>query len=154
MQKPPPPMFTRWESMKFGATPRMLRWVGSLLILFLAPMGAQRFIHPEPSKVGPMPLPVPVQAFTTEAREMVIPLMLHKLPEADPRQKNVVCERALGQVMLEGACWQLLPVEPPCPVDKGAFEHDKDHRCYVRVLRAERPKQSGEPNLVNIAGEE
>lgn len=152
MSQKPPPLFSRMESIKVFVTPKVLRGLLVLVVLLVAPSSADRILRPAP-KTGPSPLPVPVQAFTTEAREMVVPLMLHKLPDADPRQKNVVCEPALGQVMLDGACWQMLPVDPPCPVDKGAFEHDKDHRCYVRVLRAERPKQSGDPALVNIAGE-
>lgn len=153
-QKPPPALFSRSESIRLMMTPKMLRAVAVAVGLALIPPGARTLLHPEPPKIGPIPLPVPTQEWTTEAKGWVpIPAILTTLPPPDPRQKNVECRKALGQVILEGACWQRLDVEPPCPTDEGAFEHDKDHKCYVRVLRAERPKQSGEPQLVNVAGE-
>ena len=154
MSQKPPPMFSRWESLRIGATPRMARWLGLILLAVLIPSGADRMLRPEPPRIGPIPLPVPAQEWTTEALGWnILPNVLGKLPAPDQRQKNVVCEKALGQFMIEGACWQRIPVDPPCPIEKGAFEHDKDRKCYVRVLRAEGPPQSGDVYPVNMAGE-
>lgn len=150
-QKPPPPMFSRMESLRFGATPRMLRALLALLFVVLVPTGANMLLKPASPQAA---APLVVQGWTTaDAGGLAMRLLQGGLPAPDQRQKNVPCKETLGQFMINGACWQRLPVPPPCPISDGAFEHD-DHRCYVRVLRAERVKQSGDVYPVSVAGEE
>jgi hypothetical protein len=153
----PPPLFRPFESIRITMTPKVLRVVVGVLLLLLGPPGAIALFRPTASapQHGPAPIPGPVQEWTTvDSGALAMRMLPGSLPEPDPRQKHVPCKKTLGQVMLNGACWQLLPVPPPCPLDDGAFEHDDDHKCYTRVLRAERPKQSGDPQMVNVAGGE
>lgn len=151
-QKPPPPMFSRTESIKVFATPKALRWGGSLLVLLLAPISAQRLLHPEPQKIGPIPLPVPAQEWTTEAQGTgVIPTFLGALPRPGPNQKRAGhCDPERSQVEIAGGCWVKTEHPRPCPEGK-QWEHEG--KCWLPVAEAKPVPQSGEPQMVNVAGE-
>lgn len=152
-QKPLPPMFSRSESIKVFATPKALRWGGSLLVLLLAPISAQRLLHPEPPKAGPIPLPVPAQEWTTEARGWApMEVLFGTIPRPGPNQKRAgKCNPKAAQVEINGGCWVQTTTPKPCP-EGIQWEHD-DGRCYLPVAEAKPVPQSGEPHLVNVAGE-
>lgn len=151
MSQKPPPMFSRWESLRIGATPRMARWLGLVLLAVIIPSGADRVLRPEPQRIGPIPLPVPAQEWTTaEAYDPLRWVILGSLPPPDPRQRKPPCRTTIGEEPIKGACWLRLDVRPPCPSGE-AWEHDG--KCYAYALRAEKSPQSGEVMRVNIASE-
>jgi hypothetical protein len=151
MSQKPPPMFSRLESVKLFITPKALRWAGVLLVLLIAPSQADRLIRVAP--VGPTPLPVPVQEWTTEAKGWAsIPALLGTIPKPGPNQKRSGrCNPKAAQVEINGGCWVKTETPRPCP-EGIQWEHD-DGRCYLPVAEAKPVPQSGEPFRVNIAGE-
>lgn len=152
MDKKPPPMFNRWESMRFGATPRMLRWIGLIALAFLIPTGANKVLRPEPARIGPIPLPVPAQEWTTEARGLPLQVLLGTIPSPGPNQKRAgKCNPKASQVEINGGCWVQTTHPRPCP-EGIQWEHE-DGKCYLPVAEAKPVPQSGEPQMVNIAGE-
>jgi hypothetical protein len=60
----------------------------------------------------------------------------------------------MGEEAINGVCWLRLDIRPPCPKDAEAYAFEHEGKCYAYALRAERPKQSGDPQLVNVAGDE
>lgn len=121
-----------------------------ILAIILAIAPSKKTAPPPPEAFE---VPVPLQEATTaaDAGAMAWRVVPGTLPVPDTRQlKAEGCRKALGQYVINGVCWQQLPVPPPCPRSDGAFEHD-DHRCYVPVLRAERAPQSGEPRPRGVA---
>lgn len=122
-----------------------------MLVLAAAP-GLVSVLMPQRAAPPPTPPSADVQGWTTDTQTLrFASVVLGKLPPPDPLQRRKDCRIKLGQVEIAGACWQRLDVAPPCPIEEGAYEHE-DHRCYVRVLRAEQPPTSGEPQRANIAG--
>lgn len=148
----PPPMFSRWESLRIGATPRMLRGMVVVALAVLIPSGAGTLFRPDPPRVGPIPLPVPAQEWTTEARGWSLPVLLGTIPPPGPNQKRAgKCNPKAAQVEIRGGCWVQTTTPRPCP-EGVQWEHD-DGRCYLPVAEAKPVPQSGEPQVVNIAGE-
>lgn len=152
MQKPPP-LFRPLESLRFAATPRMLRGLLVVSLTVLIPTGANKVFHPEPPKVGPIPLPVPVQEWTTEAHGWSpMQVLFATIPPPGPNQKRAgKCNPKAAQVEIRGGCWVKTETPRPCP-EGVQWEHD-DGRCYLPVAEAKPVPQSGEPKMVNIAGE-
>lgn len=129
----------------------LLGIAGLLIAALVLVFGPKQRPPPAPPPT-PLEAPVPLQEWTTaDAGALTMRLVPGTLPAADPRQKHVACKEKLAQYIINGACWQRLPVPPPCPTEDGAYEHD-DHKCYVRVLRAERSPQSGDVPPLGVAG--
>lgn len=153
MSQKPPPMFSRWESLRIGATPRMARWLGLVLLAVLIPSGADRVLRPEPQRIGPIPLPVPAQEWTTEAKGWAtIPVLLGSIPKPGPNQKRAgKCNPKASQVEINGGCW--VKTEHPRPCPEGIQWEHEDGRCYLPVAEAKPVPQAAEPFRVNVAGE-
>lgn len=153
MSQKPPPMFSRFESIKVFVTPRMRRDILIALVIFLAPASVDRVLRPTPPATGPMPLPVPAQEWTTEAKGWSsIPVLLGSIPKPGPNQKRAgKCNPKAAQVEINGGCWVKTETPRPCP-EGIQWEHE-DGRCYLPVAEAKPVPQSGEPQMVNIAGE-
>lgn len=153
MEPRPPPMFSRSESIRLFMTPKMLRAVAAVLVLLIIPTGASTLLHPEPPKAGPIPLPVPVQEWTTEAKGWApMQVLFGTIPKPGPNQKKAGhCNPKAAQVEINGGCWVKTETPRPCP-EGVQWEHD-DGRCYLPVAEAKPVPQSGEPRLVNVAGE-
>lgn len=131
-------------------SPLLLVVAGGIYIVLM--LGSSLFSRQRQPATGPaLEAPVPMQEWTTaDAGVFVMRSLPGSLPAPDPRQKGVACKESLGQFIINGACWQLLPVPPPCPREDGAFEHE-DRKCYVRVLRAEKTPTSGGESRPGVA---
>jgi hypothetical protein len=145
-------MFSRLESIKVFMTPKAMRAATAILVLLILPVQARHLLHPEPPAVGPTPLPVPQLAETTEIKGWSPMLeLLRTIPPPGPNQKKGKCNPKASQVEINGGCWVKTDHPKPCP-EGIQWEHD-DGRCYLPVAEAKPVPQSGEPQVVNIAGE-
>lgn len=147
-------MFSRSESIRLFMTPKMLRTTAVVLGLFIGLPGAGALLHAEAPKRGPAPLPVPQLSETTEVHGWdPLAELLNTIPRPGPNQKRAgKCNPKASQVEINGGCWVKTDHPRPCP-EGIQWEHD-DGRCYLPVAEAKPVPQSGEPQVVNIAGEE
>lgn len=155
MSQKPPPLFRPVESLRVVATPRLARWCFIILLSVLIPTGAQTLLMPKVNSLprGPMPLPVPPLAETTEIHGWnPLAEVLNTIPPPGPNQKRAgKCNPKAAQVEINGGCWVKTETPRPCP-EGIQWEHE-DGRCYLPVAEAKPVPQSGEPRLVNVAGE-
>jgi hypothetical protein len=78
--------------------------------------------------------------------------MLGTLPSPGPNQKRASrCNPKAAQEAINGGCWVQTKTPPPCP-EGLQWEHEK--KCWLPVAEAKPVPQSGEPQMVNVAGEE
>lgn len=156
MEPKPPPMFSRMESIRVTMTPKVLRVVVGVLGALLVPAGAMAILHPSPSSPqrGPSPLPVPQLEETTDARGWsIIHVVAGAIPPPGPNQKRAgQCRPERSEVEINGGCWVMTTHPKPCP--EGYQWEDEKGRCWLPVAHAKPVPQSGEPQMVNVAGEE
>lgn len=83
-----------------------------------------------------------LQEYTADATTPLIigTFLRAKLPAPDPRQRRPPCVVRVGEEAINGFCWLRLRIDPPCPVEDQAYEHNGG--CYVAVLRAAGPPTS------------
>lgn len=153
MSHKPPPMFRPLESLRIGATPRMLRWLGLLLLTVLIPTGANTLLKPGQLPVGPTPLPVPSLEATTDARGWsIIHVVSGTIPNPGPNQKRKGdCRSERSEEEINGGCWVQTKKAPPCPE---GYQWEHDGKCWLPVAHAKPVPQSGDVYPVNVAGDE
>ncbi len=140
------------DSLRFYATPRMLRWLLVLLFAVLIPtVGAslaREFLFPPPA--APAVGPLPPLDFTTDGSRYSPPIyvLFGELPDPAPNQKHAPCTEDVGEKEMKGACWLAIKKGPPCPKGK-AFEDNGV--CWLPVAYAARTPTSGGGAPVNIA---
>jgi hypothetical protein len=150
MLKPP-----SLESLRFCATPRMLRWLLVILFAILIPtVGASLAREFFPLRT-PVPGQIPVLDFTTDGSRYSAPpsyVLFGSLPPPGPNQKRAgSCTEKAAQVAINGGCWVKTETPPPCPE---GFQWEHDGKCWLPVARAASVPTSGGGTPVTVADPE
>lgn len=154
----PNPLQTRAtpESMTLTITRRLLYVVSVLFAAYFVPSAVASLVKPTPRSVlAPYAFDAPPLNSTADTSTLpphvISAMFLNELPPPDTeRQLRPPCKTKLGQEDIGGFCWQRLPVDK-CPKGE-AYEHTNGN-CYVPLLKAARPKQSGDVQPVSVAGD-
>lgn len=146
MFMPKPPFL---EALRFGASPRMLRFLLVVLFAILVPTTganlAREFLLPQPAVLPG----VPSLSWTVDGSRYSPPTLAFlpgELPSPGPNQikKPDACEPPAK--FRRGGCWLIVGDEkPPCdpPPGKPRRLWPDDDRCWLPVAEARPPPTSG-----------
>lgn len=146
---PKPPVL---EILRFAATPRMLRWILTILVAVLIPTaGPQlaRELFPARASAARSAFQVPELGWTTEGGPRPETLQASIPEKPGPNQKRAgTCDPRAAQVEINGGCWVKTETAPPCPE---GIQWEHEGRCWLPVAPAARLPSSGGSLPVSIA---